>query len=102
MYYFVYFDPKEGAKRSQIIEAYKKYAEHFQKKLTQFKLLGLYGRNVLLGSRPHYVAVWEFSDYSDLDEWNRAFAKDTQGQKLARRLAGLASSWEAKVMSKLI
>jgi len=102
MYYFVSFDPREGTKRKQIVEAYKKYAEHFQKKLLQFKLLGLYARNVLLGSRPHYVAIWEFSDYSDLDEWNKAFMNDKQGQKLARVLADLATGWEAKVMSKLI
>ena len=102
MFYFVSFDPKEGAKRRDIVEAYKKFAMHYEKKLPHFKLLGLYARNVLLGSRPHYVAIWEFPDYSNLEEWNKAFAKDTQGQKLAKRLADLATGWEAKVMSKLI
>jgi hypothetical protein len=61
MYYFVSFDPKEGAGRKQIVEAYNKFARHFEKKLSQFKLIGFYARNVLLGSRPHYVAIWEFS-----------------------------------------
>ena len=102
MYYFVSFDPREGAGRREVVETYKKFAEHFQKKLPQFKLIGLYARNVLLGSRPHYVAIWEFPDYSNLEEWNRAFAKDTQGQKLAKRLGDLATGWEAKIMSKLI
>ena len=66
MYYFVSFDPREGAGRREVVETYKKFAEHFQKKLPQFKLIGLYARNVLLGSRPHYVAIWEIPDYSKL------------------------------------
>ncbi|HEX3035471.1 MAG TPA: NIPSNAP family protein [Thermodesulfobacteriota bacterium] len=102
MYYFVSFDPKEGAGRKQIVDAYNKFAKHFEKKLPQFKLIGLYARNVLLGSRPHYIAIWEFPNYSDLEEWNKAFANDKQGQKLAKSLGDLATGWEAKVMSKLI
>ncbi len=102
MYYFVSFDPKEGAGRKQIVEAYGKFAKYFEKKLPKFKLVGLYSRNVLLGSRPHYSAIWEFSEYSDLDEWNKVFAKDKQGQKLAKALGDLTTGWEAKVMSKLI
>jgi hypothetical protein len=102
MYYFVSFNPKEGTRRSQIIEAYKKFAEHFERKLPQFKFMGLYARSVLLGSKPHYVAIWEFPNYSDLDEWNKVFAKDEEGQELAAALGDLGTSWEAKVMSKLI
>jgi len=102
MYYFVSFDPKEGATRSQVVDAYKNFANHFQKGLPRFKLLGLFSRNVLLGSRPHYIAIWEFPDYSALDEWNRRFTEDKRGRKLAKALGNLATDWEAKVMSKLI
>ncbi|MGH7909898.1 MAG: hypothetical protein ACRENW_08645 [Thermodesulfobacteriota bacterium] len=102
MFYFVSFNPREGARREQIVEAYRRYARHFEKKVLQFKLVGFYSRNVLLGSRPHYLAIWEFSDYSGLDEWNKLFAKDKEGQKLAKALGNLATDWEAKVMSKLI
>jgi hypothetical protein len=47
------------------------------------------------------VAIWEFSNYSDLDEWNRVFGSDKKGQKLARELRNLTIDWEAKIMSKL-
>ncbi len=102
MYYFVTFDPKEGATRKHITNAYDKFVKHFGKKLPQFKFSGLYARNILLGSRPHYTAIWEFQDFSALDEWNGLFRKDIQGQKLAKSLANIATGWEAKVMSKLI
>ncbi|MCH8029098.1 MAG: hypothetical protein IH874_04120 [Candidatus Dadabacteria bacterium] len=102
MYYFVEFDPCDGSKRGQIVEAYEKFANHFQTVLPNFKFVGLYARNVLLGSRPHYVGIWEFSEYSDLDEWNRVFAADKEGRTLAKTLGELATDWEAKVMSKLI
>jgi hypothetical protein len=102
MFYFVSFNPREGATRDKIVEAYGGYARHFEKKIPQFKLVGLYSRNVLLGSRPHYLAIWEFSHYSDLDEWNKVFSVDKEGQKLAKALGELATDWEAKVMSKLI
>ena len=102
MYYFVEFDPKAGVARKQITEAYGQFARHFEKKFPQFKLVGLYSRNVLLGSRPHYLAIWEFSEYSDLDEWNRAFAKDKEGQQHAKVLTDLTTDWEAKIMSKLV
>ncbi|HEY7535629.1 MAG TPA: hypothetical protein VH878_06745 [Thermodesulfobacteriota bacterium] len=102
MFYFVSFNPKEGAKREEIVKAYRSYARYFEKKIPEFKLVGLYSRNVLLGSRPHYLAVWEFTDYSHLDEWNKLFARDKEGQKLAKTLGSLTTDWEAKVMSKLI
>lgn len=102
MYYFVTFDPKEGATRRQIKNAYGRFVKNFEKKLPQFKFQGLYARNVLLGSRPHYTAVWEFPDFGALDEWNDAFKKDIKGQKIAKALANLATGWEAKVVSKLI
>ncbi len=102
MYYFVTFDPIEGATRKQITDAYNRFVKHFEKKIPQFKFLGLFARNVLLGSRPHYTAIWEFSDFSALDEWNAIFSKDKQGQKLAKALSTKATGWEAKVMSKLI
>lgn len=101
MFYFVHFDPKEGVRRDNIVKAYSKYAEHFKNKVPRFNYIGLYGRNSLLGSRPHYVAIWEFSDYSDLDEWNRVFVGDRKGQRLAKDLRNLTIDWEAKIMSKL-
>lgn len=102
MYYFVTFDPKEGATRKQIKNAYSRFVKNFEKKLPQFKFQGLYARNVLLGSRPHYTAVWEFPDFASLDEWNNEFKKDIKGQKIAKALANLATGWEAKVVSKLL
>lgn len=102
MYYFVTFDPKEGATRKQITSAYSKFVKNFEKKLPLFKFQGLYARNVLLGSRPHYMAIWEFPDFSALDGWNAVFRKDIKGQKLAKALANIANGWEAKVVSKLI
>lgn len=102
MYYFVTFDPKEGATRKQITSAYSKFVKNFEKKLPQFKFQGLYARNVLLGSRPHYTAVWEFPDFAALDEWNEIFRKDIKGQKLAKALSAIATGWEAKVVSKLL
>lgn len=102
MFYYVTFDPIEGATRKQITDAYSKFVKHFEKKMPEFKFKGLYARNVLLGSRPHYTAIWEFDDFSDLDKWNSLFNKDKQGQKLAKALSNVATGWEAKVMSKLI
>jgi hypothetical protein len=102
MYYLVGFNPKPEARRRQIVEAYEKFSRYFEKKLPQFKLMGLYVRNVLLGSRPHYLAIWELPNFSDLDEWNKVFSTDKRGQELAKVLSALATDWEAKVMSKLI
>jgi len=102
MYYLVGFNPKPEAKRRQIVEAYKNFSKHFEKKLPQFKLMGLYVRNVLLGSKPHYLAIWQLPNFSDLDEWNKVFAIDKKGRELANVLSELATDWEAKVMSKLI
>jgi tRNA nucleotidyltransferase/poly(A) polymerase len=102
MYYVIGFNPKPGARRRQIVEAYEKFSKHFEKKLPQFRFVGLYVRNVLLGSKPHYLAIWEFSNYSDLDEWDKVFATDKRGQEHAKALSDLATDWEAKIMSKLI
>ncbi len=101
MFYFVYFDPKEGVTRDKIAKAYSKYAGYFGNKVPQFKYIGLYGRSALLGSRAHYVAIWEFSNYSDLDEWSAVFRSDKRGQRIARDLRNLATNWEAKIMSKV-
>ena len=102
MYYIVTFDPIEGATRKQITDAYNRFAKHFEKKIPQYKFLGLFARNALLGSRPHYTAIWEFPEFSALDEWNVIFSKDKQGQKLTKALSTIATGWEARVMSKLI
>ena len=101
MYYFVYFDPREGIARESLVKAYSRYAEYFEKKMPRFRFTGLYGRYSLLGSRQGYVAIWEFSGYSDIDEWKSLFARDKKGQRLARDLRKLTTNWEAKIMSKL-
>ncbi len=102
MYYVIEFDPISGKDRKQIVEAYRKFASYFESKMPRFKFVGLFARNVLLGPRPHYLAIWEFPSYDDLDRWNEFFAGDKEGQRVAKELSGLVAFWEAKVMTKLI
>ncbi len=102
MFYLVEFDAKPGIQRSQITDAYKEFASYYEKALPQFKFLGLYARNVLLGSRPHYLALWEFQSYADLDKWNEFFYSDEEGRQITRNLADLGINWGAKILSKLI
>ncbi len=102
MIYLIEFDAKAGIGRKQIAEAYQRFADHFGKVLPRFKLIGLFARELFLGGRPQYLALWEFSSYEDLDVWNRIWATDEEGKRLARQLGELADGWDARVLAKLL
>ncbi len=102
MFYLIEFDIKAGIGRKQIAEAYQRFTDHFGKVLPKFKLIGLFARDLFIGGRPQYLALWEFSSYADLDAWNRISATDEEGKRLARELGQLAESWDAKVLAKLL
>ncbi len=102
MFYQIEFDPKPGIGRKQLTEAYRRFADHFGKVLPQFKLIGLFGRDLYLGHRPQYLALWEFSSYADLEAWRRTWATDEEGRRLAAELSELAVNWDAKVLAKLL
>lgn len=102
MIYMIEFDQKPGIKRTQITEAYRRFAEHFAKLLPQFKLVGLFSRDLCVGHRPQYLALWEFSVYADLDAWGKLWTMDEEGRRLAQELSELAQGWEAKVLAKLL
>jgi hypothetical protein len=102
MFYMIEFDQKPGVNRKQVTEAYQRFADHFAKLLPQFKLIGLYSRDLYLGHRPQYLALWEFSAYADLDAWEKLWTTDEGGRRLAQELSGLVLDWDAKVMAKLI
>ena len=102
MFYLIEFDAKVGIGRVQLAEAYQRFADHFGRILPKFKLIGLFARDLFLGGRPQYLALWEFSSYADLDAWNRIWATDEEGKRLARELGELAESWDAKVLAKLL
>lgn len=102
MYYVIEFDQKPGVNRRQVAEAYQRFADHFAKLLPQFKLVGLYSRDLYLGHRPQYLALWEFSAYADLDAWEKLWTTDEGGRRLAQELSGLVLDWDAKVMAKLL
>jgi len=102
MIYLIEFDTKPGIGRRQIAEAYQRFADHFGKTVPKFKLIGLFARDLFIGGRPRYLALWEFSSYADLDAWNRIWTIDEEGKRLARELGELAESWDAKVLAKLL
>ena len=102
MFYLIEFDPKPGIGRRQITDTYRRFAEHFGKLLPQFKLVGLFARDLYLGQRPQYSALWEFSSYSALEAWHRTWATDEEGRRLAGELSELAVGWDAKVLAKLL
>ncbi len=102
MFYMIEFDPKPGIGPKQITEAYQRFASHFGKTLPQFKLIGLFARDLYIGHRSHYLAVWEFSSYADLDAWRRSSATDEEGRRLARQLSELAVGWDARILTKLL
>ncbi len=102
MFYMIEFDQKSGIKRTQVIEAYQRFADHFATALPQFKLVGLFSRDLYVGHRPQYMALWEFSAYADLDAWEKLWATDEEGRRLAQELSDLAQDWDAKVMTKLL
>jgi hypothetical protein len=102
MFYLIEFDPKPGVGRTQIADAYRRFADHFGRVVPQFTLVGLFARDLYVGHRPQYLAVWEFSSYADLDAWRRAWVTDEEGRRLARELGELAEGWDAKVMARLL
>lgn len=102
MFYQIEFDAKPGIGRRQVAEAYQRFADHFGKILPQFRLVGLYARDLYLGSRPHYLALWEFPSYADLDAWNRIVATDEKGRRLAQEVGEMTVGLDAKVLAKLL
>lgn len=102
MFYVIEFDQKPGINRKQVTEAYRQFADHFAKLLPQFRLIGVFSRDLYLGHRPQYLALWEFSAYADLDAWEKVWATDEEGRRLAQELSELAQDWDAKVMAKLL
>lgn len=101
MFYMIEFDQKPGIRRKQVTEAYQRFADHFAKLLPQFKLIGLFSRD-LLGYRPQYLALWEFSAYADLDAWSNLWTMDEEGRRLVGKLSELTQAWDAKVLAKLL
>ncbi|MDE2058126.1 MAG: hypothetical protein KGL31_12315 [candidate division NC10 bacterium] len=102
MYYMIEFDQKSGITRKQVAEAYQQFADHFAKLLPQFKLVGLFSRDLYVGHRPQYLALWEFPAYADLDAWEKLWTTDQEGRRLAQELSEIAQDWDAKVMTKLL
>lgn len=101
MYYMVEFDPRPGVNRAQITEAYRKFVNHFQKTFPEVKFAGFFARDILLGSRPQYFALWEIPNYATLDTWKRAFSADKEGHKFSNALNDLGTNWDAKMVSKI-
>lgn len=101
LYYMVEFDPRPGVNRKQIAQTYKKFVEHFKKTLPEIKFVGLYARDILLGTRPQYFALWEVPDYATLDTWKRAFSADKDGRKITHDLNELGMNWDAKMVTKI-
>src|SRR3972149_2321299 len=101
LYYMVEFDPRPGIKRKQITQAYRKFANHFQKTFPEVKFTGLFARDILLGARPQYFALWEVPDYATLDTWKRTFSADKEGRKISEELNGLGMNWDAKMVSRI-
>lgn len=101
LYYMVEFDPRHGVNRKQITQAYRKFVKHFQKTFPEMKFTGFFARDVLLGSRPQYFALWEVPDYASLDTWKRVFSADKEGRKISNELNQLGTNWDAKMVSKI-
>lgn len=101
LYYMVEFDPMPGANRRQVTEAYRKFVKHFGKAFPQVKFAGFFARDILLGSRPQYFALWEVPNYAALDAWKRAFSADKEGRKISTALNELGTNWDAKMVTKI-
>lgn len=101
MYYMVEFDSRPGVNRAQITEAYRKFVKHFEKTFPEVKLVGFFARDILLGPRPQYFALWEIPSYATLDTWKRAYSADKEGRKVSTALNDLGVNWDAKMVSKI-
>jgi hypothetical protein len=102
MYYLVEFDPVPGITQRQVADAYRRFVDHYTKVFPQMKLEGLFARDVLLGSRPHYFALWEVPDYATLDAWKQAYSGDPEGTRLTQEINAMGVSWGAKIVRKLL
>jgi hypothetical protein len=102
MYYLVEFDPKPGVTQREVADAYRRFVEHYTKIFPQMKLEGLFARDMLLGTRPHYFALWEMPDYATLDAWKKAYAEDRDGARLTREINDMGVDWNAKIVKKLL
>ncbi|MEE9181183.1 MAG: hypothetical protein V3U33_01255 [candidate division NC10 bacterium] len=74
---------------------------HFQQTFPEIKFIGFFARDILLGPRPQYFALWEVPDYATLDTWKRAFSADKHGRKISNELNELGMNWDAKMVSKI-
>ncbi len=101
MYYMVEFDARPGVNRAKITQAYRKFANHFQETFAEIKFIGFFARDILLGPRPQYFALWEVPNYATLDTWKRAFSADKHGRKISNELNELGMNWDAKMVSKI-
>ncbi len=101
MYYMVEFDPRPGVNRRQITQAYQKFVNHFEKTFPKIKFFGFFARDILLGSRPQYFALWEVPQYATLDTWKEAFSADKEGRKISTQLNELGTNWDAKMVSRI-
>ncbi|MFQ5846104.1 MAG: hypothetical protein ACE5IQ_00345 [Candidatus Methylomirabilales bacterium] len=101
LYYMVEFDPRPGVNRTQVTQAYRKFVHHFQGTFPTIKFIGFFARDILLGSRPQYFALWEVPNYATLDAWKRAFSADKEGRNVSNELNELGMNWDAKMVSKI-
>lgn len=101
LYYMVEFDPRPAVKRKQITQAYRKFVNHFQKTFPEVKFAGFFARDILLGARPQYFALWEIPDYATLDTCKKVFSADKEGRKLSAELNDLGMNWDAKMVSRI-
>ena len=102
MYYLVEFDPKPGVTQREVADAYRRFVEHYTKIFPQMKLEGLFARDMLLGTRPHYFALWAMPDYATLDAWKKAYAGDPDGARLTREINDMGVGWNAKIVKRLL
>jgi hypothetical protein len=63
---------------------------------------GLFARDMLLGTRPHYFALWAMPDYATLDVWKKAYASDPDGARLTREINDMGVEWNAKIVKRLL
>jgi hypothetical protein len=102
MYYLVEFDPKPGVTQREVADAYRRFVEHYTKIFPQMQLEGLFARDMLLGTRPHYMALWAMPDYATLDAWKKAYAGDPDGARLTREINDMGVEWNAKIVKRLL